>query len=548
METLARIYIPRMFDSVILESRYDAAYTTVHHTDCGFTFGGKWKRNYNYSNGYTTAAKYFTCPNCGVHSEPHRDRIFQTIFESSLVPLSVWAEVVELKDAIDLRISYKAIILNMDGTSIDEGIRKEVLRFDFKKKKAVYTDYNRQKYDLTPDYIREHYFMQVLEYFGKSYAMHSINKKPLNDLFRVLRVAFQKRLLATYGYSAADVYISPSANEEGGYHFNMLLNMVLKIAAPDMPSIAYIHRCASYWNDSHIYSRNINIPIGNDVFELTRKGVNFHEAMRIVNKAPNSRALRKAMATNPMAVYMSEVLKLFNDENIRRTIMTLNRVDVPITDVQRYSGKVQRAKDIRKSMKLHIDGSKEFWQTMIVKYGEPAALRWILSEDFRDIEDCVRMYSELQLKYRDMFWGKKFKLKDLHAEIINVYNRQEYGDVNLPKVPELNTDVNGMHFMVPKTAADLMMIGKQLKNCVGSYKDKVMKGNTAIVVVTDDNMKPIACLELSKGEEKFTKLVQAKLFGNQCVSKDKAINNTVLKWANQLEIEPRTIDVQAQVS
>lgn len=237
MEVLARTYIPRMFDSVILESRYDAAYTTVHHTDCGFTFGGKWKRNYNYSNGYTTAAKYFTCPNCGVHSEPHRDRIFQTIFESSLVPLSVWAEVVELKDAIDLRISYKAITLNMDGTSVDEGIRKEVLRFDFKKKKAVYTDYNRQKYDLTPDYIREHYFMQVLEYFGKSYAMHSINKKPLNDLFRVLRVAFQKRLLATYGYSAADVYISPSANEEGGYHFTMLLNMVLKISASAKPNI-----------------------------------------------------------------------------------------------------------------------------------------------------------------------------------------------------------------------------------------------------------------------------------------------------------------------
>ena len=199
-------------------------------------------------------------------------------------------------------------------------------------------------------------------------------------------------------------------------------------------------------------------------------------------------------------------------------------------------------------MKLHINGSKEFWQTMIARYGEPSALHWILSEDFRDIEDCVKMYSELKLKYRDKFWGKRFKLKDLHAELINIYNKQEYGDVNLPKVPELNADVNGMHFMVPKTAADLMMIGKELRNCVGSYKDRVMKGNTAIVVVTDDNMKPIACLELSKGEDKFTKLVQAKLFGNQCVSKDKTINNTVLKWANQLEIEPRTIDVQAQVS
>ena len=548
MEVLARTYIPRMFDSVILETNYSAAYTTIHHTDCGFTFGGKWKRNYNYSNGYTTAAKYFTCPNCGVHSEPHRNRIYHTIRESDLIPLSVWAEVVELKDAIDLRISYKAITMRFDGTSIDEGIRKEVLRFDFKKKKAIYTDYNKQKFDLTHKYIKEHYFMRVLEYFGKSYAMHSINKKPLNDLFRVLRVAFQKRLLATYGYSVADVYISPSANEEGGYFFTMLLNMALKITAPDMPNITYLNKCATYWDDSYLYSRVINIPINEDVFELTKKGMNFQEAMRVVSKSPNSRSLRRAMANNPLAVWMSEVLKLFNDENIRRTIMTLNRYGVPDCDVQRYSGKVQRAKDIRKSMKLHINGSKEFWQTMIARYGEPAALRWILSEDFRDIEDCVKMYSELIVKYREMFWGNKFKLKDLHAELINVYNKQEYGDVNLPKVPELNADVNGMHFMVPKTAADLMMIGKELRNCVGSYKDKVMRGAAAIVVVTDDNMKPVACLELSKGEDKFTKLVQAKLFGNQCVSKDKAINNTVLKWANQLEIEPRTIDVQAQVS
>ena len=86
---------------------------------------------------------------------------------------------------------------------------------------------------------------------------------------------------------------------------------------------------------------------------------------------------------------------------------------------------------------------------------------------------------------------------------------------------------------------------------MGSYKDRVMKGNTAIVVVTDDNMKPVACLELTKdidSKEKFTKLVQAKLFGNQCVSKNKDVNNTVLTWANQLKIEPVTVDIQAQVS
>lgn len=550
MDILARVYIPRMFDSVILENGYDALFTTIYHTDCNFAFGGKWKRKYSYSYGYTTAAKYFTCPNCGVHSEPFRNKILFVRDDESLIPLEVWADVVEFKNYLDLRFTYRAITMRYDGTFIDEGIRKEVLRFDFKKKKATYTDYNRDKHELTLEYIHHKRVMEVLTYLGKSYAMHDINRKPLNNVFRSLRLAFERRIKKAYGYSTSDVYIAPSFNEDNGYHFSMLLNMILKLSAPDMPNIISIQRGADYWNDN--YARLItSIPFDSDVLDLTRKGMNFQEALRVVYKSPNSKALRRAMAKNPMSVVLSSVLSLFKDENCRRTIVDLNRHNLPDDEKYKYTGKVHCAKDIRKSMKLHIDGSKEFWQIMIARYGEPAALRWILSEDFRDTEDCVRMYSELILKYRDKFWGQKFKLKALHAELINIYNKQEYGDVNLPAIPALNADVNGLHFVVPKTAADLMIIGKQLKNCVGSYKDRVMKGNTAIVVVTDDNMKPVACLELTKdidSKEKFTKLVQAKLFGNQCVSKNKDVNNTVLTWANQLKIEPVTVDIQAQVS
>lgn len=550
MDILARVYIPRMFDSVILENGYDALFTTIYHTDCNFAFGGKWKRKYSYSYGYTTAAKYFTCPNCGVHSEPFRNKILFVRDDESLIPLEVWADVVEFKNYLDLRFTYRAITMRYDGTFIDEGIRKEVLRFDFKKKKATYTDYNRDKHELTLEYIHHKRVMEVLTYLGKSYAMHDINRKPLNNVFRSLRLAFERRIKKAYGYSTSDVYIASSFNEDNGYHFSMLLNMILKLSAPDMPNIISIQRGADYWNDN--YARLItSIPFDSDVLDLTRKGMNFQEALRTVYKSPNSKALRRAMAKNPMSVVLSNVLNLFKDENCRRTIVDLNRHNLPDDEKYKYTGKVHCAKDIRKSMKLHVDGSKEFWQTIIARYGEPATLRWILSEDFRDIEDCVRMYSDLIIKYRDMFWAKRFKLKALHAELINVYNRQEYGDVNLPAIPALNADVNGMHFVVPKTAADLMIIGKQLKNCVGSYKDRVMKGNTAIVVVTDDNMKPVACLELTKdidSKEKFTKLVQAKLFGNQCVSKNKDVNNTVLTWANQLKIEPVTVDIQAQVS
>ena len=113
--------------------------------------------------------------------------------------------------------------------------------------------------------------------------------------------------------------------------------------------------------------------------------------------------------------------------------------------------------------------------------------------------------------------------------------------------------MNGMHFMVPKTAADLMTVGKQLKNCVGSYRGRVMQGQTAIVVVTDDDMNPVACLELAtgkkirKGQPKFNHLVQAKLFANTQLKQNNKIHSTVMQWANKLQIEPHTIDVDATV-
>jgi len=539
-----------MFDSVILEAPYGAEYTTIHHIDCGFTFGGSWQRRYSYQNGYVTGSKYYTCPNCRASSNPYDHKIYFSINDESVYPLSAYVEVINYKHFLDLKIRYQAIQLFFDGKKNDLGMCTETLRFDFKKRKATFIDRFRIHHELTVDYIRENEIMPVLKFFGDSYAMTDFNRKYLNKTFKTLRLMFEKRLKETYGYGTKDVYVAPSATEENGYHFTMLLNMVLKLSAPDMPNIISIQRGADYWNDN--YARLItSIPFDSDVLDLTRKGMNFQEALRVVYKSPNSKALRRAMAKNPMSVVLSSVLSLFKDENCRRTIVDLNRHNLPDDEKYKYTGKVHCAKDIRKSMKLHIDGSKEFWQIMIARYGEPAALRWILSEDFRDTEDCVRMYSELILKYRDKFWGQKFKLKALHAELINIYNKQEYGDVNLPAIPALNADVNGLHFVVPKTAADLMIIGKQLKNCVGSYKDRVMKGNTAIVVVTDDNMKPVACLELTKdidSKEKFTKLVQAKLFGNQCVSKNKDVNNTVLTWANQLKIEPVTVDIQAQVS
>jgi hypothetical protein len=537
-----------MFDSVILESPYGAEYTTVHHIDCGFTFGGSWQRKYSYHNGYVTGAKYYTCPNCQTSSNPCDHKIYYSISDEKVYPVTAYVEVINYKHFLDLKIRYQGIQLFFDGRKNDHGMCTETLRFDFKKRKAIFIDRFRIRYELTVDYIRENEIMPVLKFFGDSYAMTDFNRKFLNKTFKALRSMFEKRLKETYGYGTKDVYVAPGATEDNGYHFTMLLNMILKLSAPDMPSIVSLMKQYVYWTNAYSLYRYTNIPFEDDVLAATRKGMNFQEALRQSYKAPNSRALRKCMVNNPLSVYMSDVLNLFSDENCRRTILTLQR---SYESACPYTGKLHNANDFRKAMKLNTSHSRDMWQKLIKRCGEPSILRWLLGEDIRDVEDCVDMYVKLEPKYRDVLWEKRVKLKTFHDEVINIFNKQEYGDVILPAQPQLQADMNGMHFVVPKTAADLMTAGKRLKNCVGSYRDRVMKGTTAIVVVTDDAMKPVACLELAnKGKKKGRQifdLVQAKLFANEKLKKNAQINSTVMQWANQLKIEPHTIDVDATV-
>lgn len=539
-----------MFDSVILEAPYGAEYTTIHHIDCGFTFGGSWQRKYSYQNGYVTASKYYTCPNCRASSNPCDHKIYFSINDESIYPVSTYIEVINYKHFLDLKIRYQAIQLFFDGKKNDLGMRTETLRFDFKKRKATFIDRFRIHHELTVDYIRENEIMPVLKFFGDSYIMTDFNRKNLNKTFKALRLMFEKRLKETYGYCTKDVYVAPSATEENGYHFTMLLNMILKLSAPDMPSIVSLMRQYVHWTNAYCLYRYTNIPFEDDVLVATRKGMNFQEALRQSYNAPNSRVLRKCMVDDPLSVYMSDVLNIFNDENCRRTILTLQR---SYESSCPYTGKLHNANDFRKSMKLNTPHSRDMWKQLIKRRGEPSILRWLLGEDIRDVEDCVDMYAKLEPKYQEGLWKKRFKLKNFHDEVINIFNKQEYGDVILPAQPQLQADMNGMHFMVPKTAADLMTYGKRLKNCVGSYRDRVIQGQAAIVVVTDDDMNPIACLELAtgnkvkKGQPKFNHLVQAKLFANAQLKKDNKIHSTVMKWANRLKIEPHTIDVDANV-
>lgn len=540
-EWLAWTSIRKMFDSIILEKEYSCDYTTIYHFDCGHTFGGVWKKKYHSYSGYSTESKYYNCPECGTHSNPWKDKIHMSRNPDEIYPISMEIKVINYKSFLDLRVDYRGIQLFTNGLRSKERGYTEQLRFDFKKKSAFLIDRNRMHHKITPRYFNEaESVLPVLKYIGTSYAVCGSRKAELNKIFKTLRITFERRLKETYGFSVKKVYIPPKICECGGYHNTMLANMALKIAAPDMPPITEISKSTKLWKYEHRH-QPICIDIDDVVFDDTRrKSVGFIDALIKQYHAPNSKALRKAMATDVMVVTTANVLNLFKDENIRRRLLSYNANKIGYLGVSTQS--------VCESMRVENQLIRDMWLQLIERHGESNALNYLLANDRCEIRDMCMMYEKLNKPYRKLVWDKKCKLKEFHDWIVEIYNQQEYGDVNLPAIPALNKDVNGMHFIVPKTAADLMTVGKQLKNCVGSYKGSVLKGGTAIVVVTNQDMKPVACLELERCDGTFSKLVQAKLFANKRVAKDEFINATVLKWAEQLKIAPTTIDVTAQAS
>lgn len=538
-EWLAWTSVRKMFDSIILETD-TCDYTTIYHFDCGHTFGGAWKRKFKYYTGFSTESKYYICPKCGKRSNPLKDRIHVSHNADEVYPISMEIQVINFKNFLDLIVRYRGVQLSLNGTRSEEKSYIEKLRFDFKKKSAFLIDRNKVHHKITPSYSSNtNSVLPVLKYLSTSYAVCGSRKTELNNVFKTLRLAFERRLKETYGFSVKKVYIRPKIGEYGGYYNTMLVNMAFKMGAPDMPPISEIYRSTKWWTGE--YRR---MPICGDiddvVFYATRKGVGFIDALIKHFHAPNSRALRKAMATDVMVVTTANILNLFNDENVRRRLLSHNTKETGYYRITTQS--------ICEAMRVENQLIRDMWVRLIKRHGESTILNYLLSNDRHEIRDISIMYEKLNKEYRKSVWDKKCKLKEFHDLLVEVYNKQEYGDVNLPAIPALNKDVNGMHFIVPKTAADLMTVGKQLKNCVGSYKDRVLRGYTAIVVVTNENMKPIACLELERCDGTFSKLVQAKLFANKRVAKDECINATVLKWAEQLKIAPTTIDVTAQAS
>lgn len=136
------------------------------------------------------------------------------------------------------------------------------------------------------------------------------------------------------------------------------------------------------------------------------------------------------------------------------------------------------------------------------------------------------------------------KARDLHDKLSELLYKQNFEDVALPVSEKLEATIEDLHFFNPANAAVLHVAGQKLKNCVGSYKSRVLEDKCSIVLVENTENRLVACIEIGKDKMgAFRDVRQSKLYANACSLKDPVINEKILKWMQKNKLRPDCNDL-----
>lgn len=268
---------------------------------------------------------------------------------------------------------------------------------------------------------------------------------------------------------------------------------------------------------------------------------------------PKTKMLKKLIMNNPkmfssLAIYSS----LFKDINLLNNLVKNNcnifaRFD-SLEDI--LSGKV-------------TDNSEDFLslcnliKNMIEKQGELIVSRKIIdvcSEDFYStLIDSARMYRNYKKLYNTEVLNFNGSFNEIHDRLIKLTGHSnrplakrdlkpyKYAD----EYKNLVSEYYGYYFDLAKNGKELVTVGIDLNNCVGSYIESVRKNKCIIIPVKHNNQYKI-CIELrlsyDTGVSKY-ELHQAKLNRNTPVYEDKEALEAVLLWMKEKDIIDKSRDI-----
>ena len=526
---IAQVIIPKMFASYAATSEdYTPDELIFRCMHCRHDF------RIPAPHGGMCAPVFINCPHCKTlicYGISNDDNIWARF--DKVVPVTMHMYLYEFKDFVKLLVCGKGLSPAPRGSVSywREVSYKEEFRFDTQRRKTTWKqsigESHLQRELCDPKELVELGQESVLRYLFSHYSIAK-HKSEILSLLRTLREAVREKLEKRIGHKVSS-FFCPAGTFAGWLLLpigNIAYRMVFKDAA-NLPAILRQLNTGSVpcvpWLNRFPTDFDINI---------VRQAKDTVTGLIVAANLPDTRSVRRALTEDTFCLRKLVFLhQLFGRSDLAMQAFPLFG-DHDCGGQRRYP------------LDDTLTWLKEF-------YTDTEILRFLRRSSDYVVRDTLRMLDLLgETSYAELRQHPP-KIRDLHDTLVALRNKEKHPDYTFdnettPIRRRLAMQQDRIQFFLPECSRVLYDAGKTLHNCVGTYAQRVRKGETHIVLMSDDRGKLVACIEVADGAIK-----QAKLDCNQPVHKKPEVNAEIIAWADQVGItydHCEDIDTQPQAT
>ena len=537
MKTLFRLQVDKLYDVIRRQQIGDTSPAIYHHVDCGQSFNCLWPTKYRgmeYGPDPAYADKFY-CPHCGKLLNMNKMYVAEA-YGSQSVPTNIDLSIIDRGQILDVKFEYSYMMVDSDYLIVRVGQKPrviDVIRFDFRKRKVFLVQKRRTASDIVNELECEVDDFQLYPLPIQWLVAHDKcrlyeHRPKFKEFGKVLKEAFFQKLSKKVGYTVKPFRSGVQLTEPTGSLVNLLHNLAWKMIAPDGPAINQKLK-AQYTN---YYSHFING--GNNVNAFYRglaSGLSIVDALIQGHKLPSVRWVRRLLTKSPFfyAQLIHTVNMLFLTLDYKKGFIDWISSERDLTE---FNWNLAR-------IRTEEDPLVKFMRTMCHNWGERKVLLFFKNlRYYSDLRDTARMYFELSRDKKKKLWSSRVQIKDLHDTIMRMLDFEKHEDLLVQQTDQhkrLEDTCDGLTFVPVGTTHEMIALGHDLNNCVGTYIKRVKRAECAIVGVYKNN-KPVACIEVKPVGGRFKEIAQAKIINNKPISADMEVNQAVLAWMQDRQL------------
>ncbi len=547
---LAELELPWLFNSLRCKlshngSPYAEDQIYAHFCNkCQQVFIAKFNMEYRGLANYWTG-DFYRCPRCGEAAvDKENSRYYQSttgLVQTTgiAIPRSMLLRLYEYKQHIKLIVDAAAISFVKETP---EKVRYhrivETFTFNIKEQKAYFQQrggpftVETTAIDNPLDSLLLR--TSMLRYLRKNSQAWREQKHAVVNLLKTLRESVIRKLQHIKGYSIKAAAIQ--GDTEYGLMLRPIQNLIWRMVIPDGPNLKELF--SNIRPDANVSLLGVTYENIQRILNLCRTGMSYPQAVLTTFGLPDTKAGRQMLAGKPIyALSAMRIVALAGLDGHNRRVLfdsLMQRWEKKLGDTPVQYWSVDRLFPSKDGIAFYC-AAKD-------KVGETRALKLLTQLPADELNDTGAMYTKFTEKDKEALWDKAGNAKSFHDACMEMMWKYKHSDYNLD-VPEhivnrLMMQKDSLKFYLPKTYHQLHAAGTEMHNCVGgTYPERMKKGKLCIVLVSDDLGKLKVCIEL-----KGSSIVQAKLFNNEPVWKDKALLKTVQDWAKDKGLKIASTD------